>query len=42
VLIDHAILAFLIKSRWLAERDSHEPKRVAEAVRSLLELSAKI
>jgi hypothetical protein len=42
VLIDQAILGFLVRNRWLAERDSNEPKRVAEAVRSLLELSAKI
>jgi hypothetical protein len=42
VLIDDAILGFLVRSRWLDERDSNEPKRVAEAVRSLLELSAKI
>jgi hypothetical protein len=42
VPIDAAILGFLTRARWLDEADAGWPQKIAEAVRSLLELSAKI
>jgi hypothetical protein len=42
VPINAAILNFLTRNRWLNEADACERKKVGEAVRSLLELSAKI
>jgi hypothetical protein len=35
-------LDFLTRSRWLHEADMGKPKMIAEAVRDLLETSAKI
>jgi hypothetical protein len=42
VPVSEAALDFLARNRWLSERDSHDPKRVAAAIQSLLETSAKI
>jgi hypothetical protein len=40
--ISAGVLDFLTRSRWLHEADMGKPKMIAEAVRSLLEVSAKI
>jgi O-methyltransferase involved in polyketide biosynthesis len=42
VTIDGEVLNFLERSRWLSERDAHDPQKVGEAIAGLLELSAKI
>jgi len=42
VEVDAAVLDLLERLRWLDARDSHDAKTVAEAIRCLLELSAKI
>jgi hypothetical protein len=42
VAVDDAILGFLVKSRWLHESDVGNAKRIGEAIRDLLQTSARV
>jgi hypothetical protein len=35
-------LELLLRLKWLAEKDAHDPVKIAAAVRSLIETSARI
>jgi hypothetical protein len=42
VPVNEAILGFLVRNRWLSERDSHDAGRVSAAIRDLLKTSARV
>jgi hypothetical protein len=42
VPVDDAILGFLVRNRWLHEADASNSGKVAEAIRDLLQTSARV
>lgn len=39
---DFRVVDFLVKARWLNATDAHDAAKIGEAIRALLETSAKI